>query len=144
MPVLKSSAENLQALGVQRRSADGSLRFPDAPSDFLPNLTPAEVIQMGSFGGGYFRKITSAVTQKVHEDEWKELPQEWFQGVEIAKMVTSEIYNADANLYKVRAGRTLGRGDPFGLKAWESSGWITEQDPYGWFQVRNKAFVLCV
>ena len=28
----------------------------------------------------------------------------------------------------------MGRKDPFGLEAWESSGWIIEQDPYGWFQ----------
>ena len=28
----------------------------------------------------------------------------------------------------------MGSKDPFGLQAWESSGWIIEQDPYGWFQ----------
>ena len=29
---------------------------------FCPNLAPGEVLRMGSFGGGYFRPITSAVT----------------------------------------------------------------------------------
>ena len=30
------------------------------------------------------------------------------------------------NKYKVKCGSSL--------EAWESSGWIHEQDPYGWFQ----------
>ena len=38
------------------RDDDGCLVFEDA-SAFRPNLTPAEVIKRGSFGGGYFRSI---------------------------------------------------------------------------------------
>merc|ERR1712166_1586552 len=43
------------------KHADGTLRCPDYP-DFRPNLSPSEVLQMGSFGGTYYRPIESAVT----------------------------------------------------------------------------------
>lgn len=43
------------------RNALGQLVFEGAP-EFRPNLTPAEVLQMGSFGGTYFRPIKSSVT----------------------------------------------------------------------------------
>ena len=77
------------------------------------------------------------MTGKVHEGEWKEFPEDWFGGVDIESMVVSDTYNPQVNQYRVRSGRTLGKGDPFGLKAWESSGWISAQDPYGWFQVSH-------
>jgi len=28
----------------------------------------------------------------------------------------------------------MNRKDTFGLQAWETSGWIVQQDPFGWFQ----------
>jgi hypothetical protein len=34
----------------------GQLQFEGFP-DFLPNLTPKEVLHAGSFGGTYFRNI---------------------------------------------------------------------------------------
>jgi hypothetical protein len=43
--------------------AEGFLIFPDFPH-FTPNLTPKEVIQLGSFGGTYYRPIHSSVTGK--------------------------------------------------------------------------------
>ena len=36
------------------KRSDGKLHFADAP-EFLPNLTPAECIRKGIFGGCYFR-----------------------------------------------------------------------------------------
>jgi hypothetical protein len=45
------------------RNAQGHLLFADQPS-FTPNLTPGEVLQLGSFGGTYFRDIHSAPLQK--------------------------------------------------------------------------------
>jgi hypothetical protein len=36
------------------RGPGGVIRFKDMPN-FTPNLTPAEVLRLGSFGGGYFR-----------------------------------------------------------------------------------------
>lgn len=42
------------------RNAREELVFPDHPR-FRPNLTPKQVLQAGSFGGGYFRPIYSSV-----------------------------------------------------------------------------------
>lgn len=43
-------------------------------SDFRPNLTPKQVMQMGSFGGTYFRPIKSSITNMSYKDVWKEFP----------------------------------------------------------------------
>lgn len=51
------------------------------------------------------------------------MPDEWLQGLNIKKMVTSSIYDNKINKYKVNCG-----GD---LHMWESSGWIMDSDPYG-------------
>lgn len=107
------------------RSSDGYLHFPDYP-EFTPNLTPKEVLQMGSFGGTYYRTIQSGVTGETYSDAWKEFPTDWFEGLNIKRQVTSQKYDDHVNTYKVSCG-----GD---LHMWESSGWITEADPFGWFQ----------
>lgn len=46
------------------RDESGFLVFADAPR-FRPNLTPAEILQAGSFGGTYFRPIYSVVIGNV-------------------------------------------------------------------------------
>ena len=102
-------------------------KFNDFP-DFKPNLTPSQVLQMGSFGGTYFRSIYSSVTKKHYKshDVIKEYPKSWFKGVDIKKMVTSPDYDKKVNKYKVKCGSSL--------TDWEKSGWMDKQDPYGWFQ----------
>jgi hypothetical protein len=96
--------------------------------DFHPNRSPEQVLRAGSFGGTYFRPIVSAVTntkynaQEVLKDT---LPKEWIDGL-AANMLTSATYRPQINKYGVKCGGSLGM--------WESSGWITDADPYGWFQ----------
>jgi hypothetical protein len=102
-------------------------KFKDYP-DFTPNVTPKDVFKKGSFGGTYYRDIHSSVTGKSYKGKQviKEFPKSWFQGINIDTMVTSSTYNKKINKYGVKCGSSL--------QDWEDSGWIVEQDPYGWFQ----------
>ena len=102
-------------------------KFKDYP-EFKPNLTPQQVLKMGSFGGTYFRPIYSSVTKKHYksEDVINEYPKSWFKGINIEKFVTSSDYDKNVNKYKVKCGSEL--------EDWEKSGWMRKQDPYGWFQ----------
>jgi hypothetical protein len=97
-------------------------------SQFKPNKTPKQVFQMGAFGGTYFRPIYSSITNKKYtsEEALSDLPKEWFQKLSLDTHVISPKYDKKINKYKVKCGSSL--------EAWESSGWIDKQDPYGWFQ----------
>ena len=111
---------------VPTKNKKGRLVFEDHP-EFSPNLTPKEVLQMGSFGGTYFRPIYSSVTkQKYGKEVWQELPSDWLKGLDIRTRVSSSLYDASRNKYKVKCGASL--------EEWENSGWMNKQDPYGWFQ----------
>ena len=95
---------------------------------FKPNLTPKQILHMGSFGGTYYRPIYSSVNKKNYKSNTiiKNLPDSWFKNLNIEKYVTSTIYDKNINKYKVKCGTSL--------ESWEESGWIHKQDPYGWFQ----------
>lgn len=96
--------------------------------DFHPNRTPAEVLSSGAFGGTYFRPIISSVTniQYKSQDVLNDtVEKSWIKGLPM-NVLTSKTYRTDVNKYGVKCGGSLGM--------WESSGWITEVDPYGWFQ----------
>ena len=43
--------------------------------DFGANKSPIEIIKEGTFGGTYFRDISSSVNEKWYEKSWKELNQ---------------------------------------------------------------------
>eukprot|EP00933_Yihiella_yeosuensis_P062013 TRINITY_DN64927_c0_g1_i1.p1 TRINITY_DN64927_c0_g1~~TRINITY_DN64927_c0_g1_i1.p1 ORF type:complete len:265 (-),score=44.19 TRINITY_DN64927_c0_g1_i1:570-1364(-) len=109
------------------RDEDGCFVFPDHPN-FRPNLSPKEVLHLGSFGGTYFRDIVSAVTGERHNGlkVVSELPKDWLDGLDLDKMACNPSYSKHVNKYKVSCGGSLAQ--------WESSGWITDLDPYGWFQ----------
>lgn len=51
---------------------------------------------------------------------------EWIIGLEKSKMLTSSKYNNSVNKFGVKCGASL--------EEWESSGWMADIDPYGWFQ----------
>lgn len=104
---------------------NGALYFPDFPS-FKPNLTPKQILEMGSFGGTYFRPIYSTITKKNYANVHKEFPAEWFKNINEKTMITNNKCQPSINKYGVKAGSSL--------LAWEESGWIRHQDPYGWFQ----------
>jgi hypothetical protein len=111
---------------LPKRNEHNEWCFSDFP-EFRPNLSPMEVLQMGSFGGTYFRPIKSGCTGLAYGKEvWQELPEDWLKGLNISKQVANPVYSASLNRYKVKCG-----GD---LDMWESSGWMRDSDPYGWFQ----------
>ena len=108
-----------------RDVAAGVFRFADAPT-FTPALSPEAVLRAGAFGGTYFRPIACTVTRRAYRDAWREFPAAWFKGVDVAKTVACPVYDPSVNRYGVACGQSL--------EAWQSSGWITSWDPYGWFQ----------
>ena len=72
------------------RNKKNQLVFDDSP-DFRPNLSPKEVLQRGSFGGTYFRRIYSSVTKTKYGSEvWQELPSDWLSGLNVK---TQAIYS---------------------------------------------------
>ncbi|KAL3919075.1 MAG: hypothetical protein SGILL_003938 [Bacillariaceae sp.] len=97
--------------------------------DFHPNRSPEEIMRAGSFGGTYFRPITSAVTNQSYNasDVLRDsVDPKWISGLNKKTLLISSTYRASVNKYGVKCGGSLGM--------WESSGWISDSDPYGWFQ----------
>lgn len=98
--------------------------FADYPT-FTPNISPEEIIRQGSFGGGYWRVITSA-KGKVCRNDWSDLPAEWYEGLDKARLMTNMTYNAKVNKWACKVGQSY--------DAWEESGWLElEHDSRGWF-----------
>tara|TARA_B100000809_G_scaffold56259_1_gene52250 strand:- start:6343 stop:6807 length:465 start_codon:yes stop_codon:yes gene_type:complete len=76
---------------------------------FKPGLSPKKMLELGVFGGSYFRLNI------------KEYPSAWFKKAKISKK-----FDVNNNRFRVAAG--LSR------KEWISKGWIFNEDPLGWFQ----------
>lgn len=116
----------------KRDKSTGELSFQGkcpGIKDFRPNRTPEEVLRAGSFGGTYFRPIVSAVTNIAYSAKEvlkTTVAESWIDGLDKSKMLTSTKYRNEVNKYGVKCGGSLGM--------WESSGWIADSDPYGWFQ----------
>ena len=79
-------------------------------SEFRPDLTPAEMLSLGVFGGKY---LTDCVD---------EFPRGWFADAKLA------IGAADSSLnyFGVDASQPL--------SVWRKKGWLHIDDPRGWFQ----------
>jgi hypothetical protein len=107
---------------IYKRRKNKTLIFPDY-DNFRPNLTPDEMFKMGSFGGTYFRPITSGITKKKYRNVHKKYI--FLSNISEQKL-TSENYDKSINKYNVKVGTTL--------EQWEEKGWITKTDPYGWVQ----------
>lgn len=137
LPPLSISIEERSCPLPKRDETSGLLSFHAGQDDnikkllkdFHPNTTPEEVLRAGSFGGTYFRPIVSAVTNihyKAKQVLGDTVDSSWIEGLDIKTMLTSATYRPQVNKYGVKCGGSLGM--------WESSGWIADSDPYGWFQ----------
>lgn len=78
-------------------------------ADFTPDLTPAEMLAFGVFGGKYMT------------DCQDEFPKEWFAAARL-----SPRRNARLNFFGVEASQRL--------SLWRAKGWLHPDDPRGWFQ----------
>ena len=85
-------------------------RGVDFHAEFVPELTPAEMLRLGVFGGKYMT------------DCREEFPESWFAGAKLSP----EGYNPSLNFFQVSASKPL--------SYWRQKGWIHPQDPRGWFQ----------
>ena len=76
----------------------------DLHKDFKPNLTPYQVIKMGSFGGTYYRPIHSTVVNKNFRNQHKKY--NWDLSDNMVTKPFNE-YDISINKYKVKVGTTL-------------------------------------
>ena len=77
---------------------------------FEPDLSPAEMLRLGVFGGKYMT------------DCRKEFPRSWFARAKLCP----ERHDPALNLFGVNASQPLA--------VWRKKGWIYPDDPRGWFQ----------
>ena len=88
-------------------SAETGMDFDRA---FHPDLTPPELLRLGSFCGKYMTDCTG------------EFPPNWFEGAKLASG------RRDCSLI------SFGVGASQPLSVWRRNGWIYRDDPRGWFQ----------
>ncbi len=77
---------------------------------FQPELTPAQMLELGIFGGKYMT------------DCQEEFPPEWFTNAKFSP----EFHNPKLNFFEINASQPLAE--------WRRKGWIYDYDPRGWFQ----------
>lgn len=78
--------------------------------DFRPDLTPKEMLELGVFGGKYMTDCA------------REFPRAWFAKAKLSK----KLKDPSLNFFKVDASQSLA--------IWRKNGWLSKQDPRGWFQ----------
>jgi hypothetical protein len=79
-------------------------------ADFTPDLTPAEMLELGVFGGKYMTDCRG------------EFPASWFA----AARLSPARRDPRLNYFGVDASQPL--------SVWRAKGWIHPADPRGWFQ----------
>ena len=78
--------------------------------EFLPELTPADMLEMCVFGGKYMTDCKN------------EFPASWF----IKAKLCAAFHDPEKNFFGVNASKPL--------SYWREKGWIHPDDPRGWFQ----------
>jgi hypothetical protein len=78
--------------------------------DFLPQLTPKQMLELGVFGGRYMTDCAA------------EYPADWFENARLCP----RRHDPELNYFGVNASQPL--------SVWRANGWIYPEDPRGWFQ----------
>lgn len=78
--------------------------------EFKPELTPAQMLALGVFGGKYMTDCRN------------EFPASWFKKARLSP----DKKNPELNFFRVDASLPLSE--------WQKKGWIHPADPRGWFQ----------
>jgi len=78
--------------------------------EFRPDLTPAEMLELGVFGGKYMTDCRD------------EFPKSWFARAKLSP----QGHDRRLNYFGVDASQPL--------SVWRAKGWIHPDDPRGWFQ----------
>ena len=89
--------------------------------EFLPLLTPREIIKAGAFGGCYFGLPIEEYTNYDYDYLFNKL----FDGLDI-NLYLREKYSAKVNQFEIKSG--------MGYEYWKEMDWLHEDDPYGWFE----------
>ena len=101
-------ADDLMQQGYRyARVAPAGRQFAEG---FEPELTPAEMLRLGVFGGKYMTDCRA------------EFPRSWFEGAKLSP----EGKDPALNYFGVDASQSL--------SVWRAKGWIHPDDPRGWFQ----------
>ena len=77
---------------------------------FTPDLSPKEMLELGVFGGYYFK------------NNFLEFPISWFKNTKISV----DKFDVNMNYFNIKSGLSI--------EHWVSKGWIFTEDPIGWFQ----------
>lgn len=101
--------------------------FKDHP-EFTPNLTPQHIFELGSFGGTYWRPITSKIARRKFKNRHLKYPKSWWENMGDKDILTLpwNSYDTTINKYGVKVGTTL--------EFWENKDWIIKEQPYGWVE----------
>ena len=92
---------------MPKKNKKGEVVFKDYP-EFRPNLTPREIIKLGSFGGTYWRPIYSSVTDKNYKNQHTKYPASWWKGIPDYWLTSKwDEYDKKINKYDVKVGTTL-------------------------------------
>ena len=78
--------------------------------EFKPQLTPKEMLELGVFGGWYFK------------GNIEEYPEEWFENARLSE----NGFDVSLNYFEIESGLPM--------EEWIKKGWITKEYPLGWFQ----------
>lgn len=79
-------------------------------SEFRPELTPKDMLELGVFGGKYMTDCAD------------EFPADWFDNARLC----AERHDPELNFFGINASQPLSE--------WRRKGWIYDDDPRGWFQ----------